>query len=50
MGVRVLTENDRQRLTNYAADHAFELVLCWRTDDITDADALVEHLATHLIA
>jgi DNA invertase Pin-like site-specific DNA recombinase len=40
-------EDDRQRLLDGAATSAFDLVLCWRTDDLRDAEFLFERLSAH---
>jgi hypothetical protein len=40
-------EDDRQRLLDGAATSAFDLVLCWRTSDLRDAELLVERLSAH---
>ena len=40
-------EDDRQRLLDGAATSAFDLVLCWRTDDLQDAELLFERLSAH---
>ena len=40
-------ENDRQRLLDGAATSAFDLVLCWRTGDLRDAEFLLERLSAH---
>lgn len=40
-------EDDRQRLLDGAATSAFDLVLCWRTGDLWDAEVLFERLSAH---
>jgi hypothetical protein len=40
-------EDDRQRLLDGAATSAFDLVLCWRTSDLRDAEFLFERLSAH---
>jgi len=40
-------EDDRQRVLDSAAAYAFDLVLCWRTGDLRDAESLVERLSAH---
>jgi hypothetical protein len=40
-------EADRQRLLDGAATSAFDLVLCWRTADLRDAEFLLERLSAH---
>ena len=40
-------EDDRQRLLDGAATSAFDLVLCWRTRDLRDAEFLFERLSAH---
>jgi hypothetical protein len=40
-------EDDRQRLLDGAATSAFDLVLCWRTGDLRDAEFLLERLLVH---
>jgi hypothetical protein len=40
-------EDDRQRLLDGAAASVFDLVLCWRTGDLRDAEFLVERLSAH---
>jgi hypothetical protein len=40
-------EDDRQRLLDGAAISAFDLVLCWRTGDLRDAEFLFERLSAH---
>jgi hypothetical protein len=40
-------EEDRQRLLDRAATSAFDLVLCWRTGDLRDAEFLFERLSAH---
>ena len=40
-------EDDRQRLLDGAATSAFDLVLCWRTGDLRDAEFLFERLSAH---
>jgi len=40
-------EDDRQRLLDDAATSAFDLVLCWRTDGLQDAELLFERLSAH---
>ncbi len=40
-------EDDRQRLLDGAAGSAFDLVLCWRTGDLRDAEVLFERLSAH---
>ena len=40
-------EDDRQRLVDGAAASAFDLVLCWRTGDLRDAEFLFERLTAH---
>ena len=40
-------EDDRQRLIDGAATSAFDLVLCWRTGDLRDAEFLFERLSAH---
>ena len=39
--------DDTRRLLAGAADHAFDLVLCWRFDDLRGAASLLERLSTH---
>ena len=39
--------SDEQRLLELAATHAVDLVLCWRTSDLRDAEALVQGLSVH---
>ena len=46
-------ENDMPRLLHDATAHAFDLVLCWRTSDLRDADSMVQGLSasnTELLA
>jgi hypothetical protein len=46
-------ENDMPRLLHHAAAHAFDMVLCWRTSDLRDADAMFQRLSasnTELLA
>ena len=40
-------EDDRQRLLDGAAASVFDLVLCWRTSDIRDADSLFGRLSSY---
>ena len=40
-------EDDRQRLLDGAATSAFDLVLCWRTGDLRNAEFLFERLSDH---
>ena len=40
-------EDDRQRLLAGTATSAFDLVLCWRTGDLQDAEFLFERLSAH---
>ena len=40
-------DDDRQRLLDGAAASAFDLVLCWRTGDLRDAEFLFERLSAH---
>ena len=40
-------EDDRQRLLDGAATSSFDLVLCWRTGDLRDAEFLFERLSDH---
>jgi hypothetical protein len=40
-------EDDRQCLLDRAATSAFDLVLCWRTSDLRDAELLFERLSAH---
>ena len=40
-------EDDRQRLLDGAATSAFDLVLCWRTADLREAEFLIERLSAH---
>jgi hypothetical protein len=40
-------EDDRQRLLDGAATSAFDLVLCWRTAALRDAEFLFERLSAH---
>ena len=40
-------EDDRQRLLDGAARSAFDLVLCWRTGELRDAEVLLEQLSAH---
>jgi hypothetical protein len=40
-------EEDERRLLAGAAGHAFDLVLCWRFDDLRGAESLLKRLATH---
>jgi hypothetical protein len=40
-------EDDRQRLLEGAATSAFDLVLCWRTGDLRDAEFLFGRLSAH---
>ena len=42
-----IIEDDRQRLLDGAATSAFDLVLCWRTGDLRDAEFLFERLSAH---
>lgn len=42
-------EDDRQRLLDGAATSAFDLVLCWRTDNLGDAELLFERLSSHSV-
>lgn len=42
-----VVEDDRQRLLDGAAKSAFDLVLCWRTGDLRDAEFLFERLSAH---
>jgi hypothetical protein len=42
-------EDDRQRLLDGAATSAFDLVLCWRTGDLREADFLIERLSGHCV-
>ena len=42
-----VVEDDRQRLLEGAATSAFDLVLCWRTGDLRDAESLFERLSAH---
>ena len=43
----VVIEQDARRLVDGAADHAFDLVLCWRFDDLRSAESLLERLSAH---
>ena len=43
----VVIEEDTRRLFEGAADHAFDLVLCWRFDDLRGAESLLERLSAH---
>jgi hypothetical protein len=43
----MVAEDDRQRLLDGAAISAFDLVLCWRTHDLRDAESLFERLSAH---
>jgi DNA invertase Pin-like site-specific DNA recombinase len=47
MGWVTTVEEDTRRLLDGAADHAFDLVLCWRFDDLRRAESLLEHLSAH---
>jgi hypothetical protein len=40
-------EDDRQQLLDGAAASAFDLVLCWRTGDLRDAEFIFERLSAH---
>jgi DNA invertase Pin-like site-specific DNA recombinase len=40
-----VVEDDRQRLLDGAATFAVDLVLCWRTGDLRDAEVLFERLS-----
>ena len=40
-------EDDRQRLLDGAATSGFDLVLCWRTGGLRDAEILFERLSAH---
>jgi DNA invertase Pin-like site-specific DNA recombinase len=40
-------EDDGQRLLAAAATAAFDLVLCWRTSDLEDAEFLLRRLSAH---
>ena len=40
-------EDDRQRLLDGAARSGFDLVVCWRTGDLRDAEVLFERLSAH---
>jgi hypothetical protein len=42
-------EDDRQRLLDGATTSAFDLVLCWRTGDLRDAEFLFERLSAHSV-
>jgi len=42
-----VVEDDRQRLLDGAATLAFDLVLCWRTGDLRDAELLFERLSAY---
>ena len=42
-------EDDRQHLLDGAATSAFDLVLCWRTSDLRDAEFLFERLSAHRV-
>jgi hypothetical protein len=44
-----VVENDEQRLLDFAATHALELVLCWRTSDLQLAESLIQRLSVHNI-
>ena len=43
----VVIEEDTRRLLDGAADHAFDLALCWRFDDLRGAESLLECLSAH---
>ena len=43
----MVIEDDRQRLLDDAARSTFDLVLCWRTDDLRDAEVLLERLSAY---
>ena len=45
--VVTVIEDDRRRLLDCAATSAFDLVLCWRTSDLRDAEFLFERLSAH---
>jgi hypothetical protein len=42
----VVIETDMRRLLDGAAEHTFDLVLCWR-HDLPSAESLVERLSVH---
>ena len=44
-----IVDSDEQRLLDLAATHAFDLVLCWRTNDLRRADSLIQQLSVHCI-
>lgn len=43
----VIIEKDVRRLLDGAADHAFDLVLCWRFDDLRSVESLLKRLSAH---
>jgi hypothetical protein len=47
MGWVTTVEEGTRRLLDGAADHAFDLVLCWRFDELRNAESLLERLSAH---
>lgn len=43
----VVIEKDMRRLFDGAAEHAFDLVLCWRLRDLQSAESVVKRLSIH---
>jgi hypothetical protein len=43
----VVIEEDVRRVVEGATDDAFDLVLCWRFDDLRSAESLLEGLSAH---
>jgi hypothetical protein len=43
----VVIENDMRRLLDGAAEHAFDLVVCWRLRDLRYAESVLERLSVH---
>jgi hypothetical protein len=43
----MVIEDNRQSLLDGAATSAFDLVLCWRTSDLRDAEFLFERLSAY---
>jgi hypothetical protein len=41
--------DDKHRLLDGAATHAFDLVLCWRTGGLRHAESLIEGLSAHSV-